>query len=162
MNRGHINLEHPERFRGEYKISDKKIQKAIKNATDKLLSKIDIYTDGFPGTYAKDFKYPIGENNSWTCGMHTGTFVLAYELTGDERFLEVAKNHMNSYKKRLDENINLDDHDVGFIYSPSCVALYKVTGDKLAKENALRAAEHLYNESYSQKRRIYHSWCKFR
>ena len=101
MNRGHINLEHPERFRGEYKISDEKIQKAIKNATDKLLSKIDIYTDGFPGTYAKDFKYPIGENNSWTCGMHTGTFVLAYELTGDERFLEVAKNHMNSYKKDL-------------------------------------------------------------
>ncbi len=30
-----------------------------------------------------------------------------------------------------------------FLYIPSCVAHYKLTGDKMAKEAALKAADHL-------------------
>ncbi|MBO5369803.1 MAG: glycoside hydrolase family 88 protein [Clostridia bacterium] len=151
MLRGNIKLDNEQRFLKEHIIPEQKLNAAIKAAADKLLSKLDIYAEKFPGTYSTDLVYPLGENNTWVSGMHTGTILLAYELTGDERFLECAKKHIPSYKKRLDEKIGLWSHDVGFVYSPSIVALYKLTGDEELRTLALGAAEHLYNASYSQK-----------
>lgn len=151
MLRGNVKLNNENRFSGTHRISDEKLQNAIKKAADKLLSKLDLYAEKFPGTYSTDYVYPMGENNSWVSGMHTGTILLAYELTGDERFLECAKAHIPSYQKRYDEKIGLMSHDVGFVYSPSVIALYKLTGDDELRTLALNAAEHLYNVSFSQK-----------
>ena len=146
MSNRNIKLNNPDRFRGDCFIAVEKFQHAIKKACDKLASKIDIYMDAFPR-----FDYSLGINNSWICGMHTGTFLLAYELTGDEKFLNVVRHHMLSYRKRIDEKINLDDHDVGFVFSPSTVAYYKVTGDEEAKQISYAAAKHLYETGYSKK-----------
>lgn len=151
MNRGNINLVNPERFSGIYEIPKEKVQKAIDLALEKLLSKLDIYWDKFPGVCDNNGRYELVDNTRWTHGLHTGVFLLAYELSGDKRFLDVAKNHMTSYKKRLDEKINLGDHDVGFVYSPSVVAYHKLTGDEAAKQMAILAAEHLYVDGYSEK-----------
>lgn len=151
MQRGIITLNDVERYSSNHDICKEKISFAIKSATDKLAGKLDIYADKFVGTYSKDFIYPMGENNTWVSGMHTGTILLAYELTGDERFLECAKKHIPSYKKRLKEKKYVNSHDVGFVYSPSCVALYKLTGDKDIRRLSLDAAEYLYNTSFSQK-----------
>ena len=151
MNRGTIKLNNPERFPKGYEIPREKVQKAIDLALDKLSSKIDIYMDKFPGECSDDCKFDLVENINWTHGLHTGTYFLAYELSGDKRFLEVGKNHIPSYKKRLDEKINLNDHDVGFVYSPSVIAYHKLTGDEAAKQMAILAAEHLYVDGYSEK-----------
>lgn len=153
MSERNIILNNKERFKGAYTIPEEKIKDAIKKACDKLASKIDIYTDGFPLAYYKGYKYNyrLGENDNWICGMHTGCFLLAYELTGDKKFFDVAKNHMQSYKKRIKERIQLQDHDVGFVLSPSCVAYYKLTGDEEIRECIIDAAEYFYNLSYSQK-----------
>lgn len=37
----------------------------------------------------------------------------------------------------------LEHHDLGFLYSPSCVAAYKLLNDEKAKEAALKAADKL-------------------
>ena len=151
MNRGTIKLDNPDRFTEKYEIPKEKVQRAIDLAVEKLASKLDWYKDKFPGKCDNDCRYTLGENNDWTHGLHTGSLFLAYELTGDKRFFEAGENHIASYKKRLDEKINLNDHDVGFVYSPSVVAYYKLTGDEAARQMAILAAEHLYVDGYSEK-----------
>jgi unsaturated chondroitin disaccharide hydrolase len=76
--------------------------------------------------------------------MYTGCFWLAYELTGEKEFKDIALSHILAYKSNIDKKENIDDHDVGFMYSPSCVAAYKLTGDERIKEIALRTAEYFY------------------
>ena len=93
----------------------------------------------------------MGENDNWVCGLHTGCFLLAYELSGDKKFFDVAAQQMDSYIKRIETKYRLNDHDVGFVYSPACVAYYKMTGDERVKKAALDAAEHLYDFSFSKK-----------
>lgn len=154
MKRGNITLNNPQRFEEHFEISKEKLDAAIKHATDKLGYKMKKYGICFPQNVCDDpiYKiYPLGENNSWISGLHTGCFLIAYELTGDKKFLDVATSHLDSYIHRINNKINLDDHDVGFVFSPGCVAYYKLTGDERAKKAALDAAEHLYNYSYSQK-----------
>lgn len=151
MERGKIKLEKPERYSGKYEIPAEKVQKAIKRATDKFLIKLDEFENKFPPAYSKDGKYDLGENNSWTQGMHTGAALLAYELTGNKRFLEHAQKQVPSYFKRFEEKKNLWNHDVGFVFTPSCIALYKLTGEEDLKELSLKVAEFYYENMYSQK-----------
>ena len=151
MKRGTIKLLKPERYSGKYEIPAWKLQKAIKEATDRFLRKLDEFDGKFPPACSKNGKYNLVGNNDWTSGMHTGAILLAYELTGNERFLTHAKKQMDSYFKRFEGKTNLWDHDVGFVYTPSCVAFYKLTGDEKVKELALNAAEFLYEYMYSKK-----------
>lgn len=151
--RGHVTLQNPERFCGDYHIDESKIKSAIEKACAKLLANAERYMDGFPANHcaAESYKYNLVENNSWICGMLTGCYLLAYEFTHNSEFLEVAKHHMASYRKRIDEKTTLQDHDVGFVFSPSSVALYKLTGDSEALDISIAAAKHLYDTGYSEK-----------
>lgn len=151
MKRGTILLNHPERYSGKHVIPAEKIQKAIKKATDKFLIMLDELDGMFPPAYSKENKYPPAENITWTNGMHTGAMLLAYELTGNERFLEHAKKQMASYYNRLETKTGLWNHDVGFVFTPSCIALYSLTGDEEIKSMCLEAAEFFYENLYSQK-----------
>ena len=151
MERGIIKLTNFQRYSGKYEISKEKINKAIKSATDKFLIKLDEFEGKFPPAASKNDKYILGENTTWTTGMHTGSMLLAYELTGNERFLEHAKKQIESYFERFENKTKLWSHDVGFVFTPSCVALYKLTGDEKLKELCLKAAEFLYEYLYSQK-----------
>lgn len=151
MERGNINLNKPERFTDGYTIPKEKLQKALDIVLKKLRDKASVYKDNFPRPAEEMRRYNLGENFRWVHGMHTGTYILAYEATGDNVFLDVAKNHLKSYEKRITDDINLRDHDVGFVFSPSCVAYYKVTGDEYAKNLSLTAADILYDRCYSEK-----------
>lgn len=154
MPRGKVKLNNPERYTGEYKIPEEKIKKAVKNATEKLALYADKYKTGFPKNIGekKITEYELGPNDNWVHGMHTGTYLLSYELTGDTKFLDVAAHHIPTYQHLIDnKSAMLRDHDVGFIFSPSVVGYYKLTGDKTARSIALSAAEHEFNYGYSQR-----------
>ncbi len=152
MERGHIKLNNPEKYSGDYRISQEKVDAAIKKACDKWLRKLEQFDNLFPGaTSDNDGNYTLGENTSWTQGMHTGATLLAYELTGNEKFLEFAKAHMPTYVHRFEHKIGLLGHDVGFVYSPACIAYYKLTGDEKMKEISLKAANYFRNHLYSEK-----------
>ena len=153
MERGNIKIDNPERFAGNYEISRQKIDNAIKKATDKLLSKLDHFANGFPDNivYGRGLKYNLGPNNNWVCGMYTGTFILAYDLTGDERFLDVAKTHMSTYIERFENKVSFDDHDFGFVFSPATIAYYNRTKDEKIKEFSLECAEYFYDVGYCKK-----------
>ena len=154
MERGSIKINNPERFRKKCTIAPDKIRNAINKALTKLNAKSEAYSTGFPRALNKEkpyIQYELAENDNWECGMLTGCYIAAYEISGDKRFLEVAEKHMATYRKRVDERIELDDHDVGFSFTPSCTALYKATGNMEAKEIALDATEYFYNTSYTPK-----------
>ncbi len=149
-----IILQNPERFEGDYEISKIKLENTLQKVLDKLESKIPQYKDWFTRGAASDMDphiYRLIPNNNWVCGMHTGIFYMAYELSGNKKFLDVANGHLKTYRERLNTKTALDDHDVGFAYTPSCVASWKLTQNEDAKKMALEAAEHLYNTCYSQK-----------
>ena len=151
MQKRNIALVNPERFAAPHIIAPEKIDRAIEKALDKVEQNIAQWKDGFVGTYTTGFRYPIGENNNWVCGMHTGVYLLAYELSGRKVFLDAAIRHLETYKKRLDEKIGLNDHDVGFVYTPSCVAAYRLTGEEKYRRWALDAAKHLYDAGFAKK-----------
>ena len=154
MKRGSVALNNPARFEGNYEINRQKFENAAAYAADKLSAGIDRYGLKFPENRLDDpsgKKYTWGENNSWVSGLHTGCFLLAYELTGSKKFLDAASEQMETYEKRIETKYRLNDHDVGFVFSPSCVAYYKLTGDSRAKKMSVMAAQQLYDVSYTEK-----------
>ena len=153
-----VRLERPERFSKPHIIPKDKLEAAAKAACAKLKARVEKDGAGFPGTCSVQYSYNkgitvpgLGQNRNWESGMYTGCFWLAYELTGDEFFKNVALNeHLPTYAERFESKRGLDDHDVGFVYMPGCVSAYKLTGDESAKETALKTFDYYYNTSYSK------------
>ena len=96
--------------------------------------------------------------------MYTGSYLMAYQLTGDTWFGDVVNTHVESYIAREAGKVGMDDHDVGFVFMPSCVGAYKVLGNESARDAAIRAVEYYYNTSYSKEGkfiiRSHKSWDK--
>ena len=148
MIRGNIALERAERFETPYEISKNKLMEAAQKALDKLERDIPKWENNFALDYSINFKYPQGINNHWECGMHTGLYWLAYEMSGNKKFRNVAEKHMPTYRERFDKKVELNDHDVGFVYIPSCIAAYKITGEEKYRQLAL---DYYYHAGYSKK-----------
>ncbi len=87
--------------------------------------------------------YPARDNDEWTTGFWPGELWLAYEHTGDELFSHVAQIHVESFYHRIVNKIAVDHHDMGFLYTPSCTAAWKLVGDRRGREAALMAADQL-------------------
>lgn len=88
-------------------------------------------------------QYPTCENNQWTCGFWPGEIWLAYEATQDETFRRSGDILVESFSHRIRHKIEVDHHDMGFLYTPSCTAAYQLTGNETARTAALLAADQL-------------------
>ena len=156
MVKNRVVLERPERFSKPHEIPREKLLAAAKAACAKLKHFAETHDIlKFPDTRSKDFKYDLRDDIEWwESGMYTGCYWLAYELTGDEFFRKVAETQLPSFRDRLEKRIGVNGHDVGFIYVPSCVAAYKLTGNEEAKKTALDALEFYYGNAYSQEGRF--------
>ncbi len=111
----------------------------------KLKRNMKLYGQAYPAPATKDGKYPIIENNEWTNSFWTGMLWIAYEYTNDEEFRKLAEFNTKSFINRLNTEYEIDHHDIGFLYSLSTVAAYKVTGQKIYKEASIKAADLLCN-----------------
>jgi len=110
------------------------------NQVDKLMEK---FPEDFPSASSLGLLYGHKPNKEWTAGFFTGLVWLAYEWTRDEKYRIFAQKHTESFRERLDREVSVDFHDLGFLYTLSCVADYKLTGSSFAKETAVMAAERL-------------------
>ena len=123
---------------------DAKIAEALKAALAKIDYCIESYDGKFPNAYSTNNVYKPGQNKAgWVQGFWTGVLWQAYEFSGDEKYKTLASSQVDSFYTRIDEKLGTDNHDMGFLYTPSCVAAYKLTGDETAKEAALMAADNL-------------------
>lgn len=136
----------------------KQINKAIEYACRQVSKGID---GGFDKTYpmansTKNLYKPTG-NICWTSGFWTGMIWLAYQFTGDEKYKRTATWQAHDFHYRIENKIVVGHHDMGFLYSPSCVAAYKITGDEIAKEAAIMAADNLC-ERFHEKSGFIQAW----
>lgn len=136
-------------------------EEELKFYSDKALQQTEAclpeFGKAFKSIFSTDGFYQVDENKYWTNGFWTGELWLQYEKTRDERFKEAALWQVKSFKERLDNRVAVETHDLGFLYSLSCVAAYKICGDELGKKNALRAAE-LLNERFHEKGQFIQAW----
>ena len=140
----------PERFKVAYTIDQAKLERAAEAAVEKLYA---LYEEGginFPKTSSTDYQYVWGDNNNWTAGMYTGSYLMAYQLTGDEKYANIVNEMIDTFIYREANRVGMGDHDVGFAFVPSCVGAYKILGSEEARETALRAVEYYYETSYSK------------
>ncbi|PXA90670.1 glucuronyl hydrolase [Caulobacter sp. D4A] len=112
-----------------------------------VLARIDVsldrFTDAFPRPSSEGGVYAPMDNTEWTNGFWTGMLWLAFEAGGQPRYRQAAERQVESFRDRIDREINVDHHDLGFLYSLSCVAGWKLTGNIGARQAALAAARRL-------------------
>lgn len=110
------------------------------------------FGDRYPGDTTAGGRYlprapaagqPEGANVGWTTGFWPGALWLAYQLTGGEAYRGAALGHVRSFADRLRNEIDVDHHDLGFLYTLSCVAPFRLTGDGRGRDTALAAAGRL-------------------
>ena len=139
-------------------ISREKLEGALTDALAKIDRGIETFDGDFPCEYSVDNVYAATENVSgWGNGFWTGILWHAFELTGDAKYMNVATSHVPSFYNRIENKIGVNHHDMGFLYTPSCVAAYKLTGNNEAKEAALLAAQHLISR-YHEKGQFIQAW----
>lgn len=149
------SIHNPERFLG--KLSLDLVNKAIAEAVKKVEHNIIELGETFPTSSTVNGSYASSKNVEWTTGFWTGILWLCYENTGNDEFKKLAEKNVISFKKRIDNKIDVNNHDLGFMYIPSCVAAYKLTGNKIAKQAALEAADQLANR-YNPLGRFIQAW----
>lgn len=138
-------------------MDQNKLQKAAGQAVSVLKSNLDKYTYKFPGSNSEKMFYPATENIEWTTGFCTGTYWLAYELTGEDGFRTAAEVQVESFYNRIKQKTDVDHHDMGFLYTPSCVAAFQITGNERAKEAAILAADQLISR-FQEKGEFLQAW----
>ncbi|CAG7632773.1 Unsaturated chondroitin disaccharide hydrolase [Paenibacillus solanacearum] len=114
----------------------------IDEAWEKAVAKIGLMSQaigsGFPHV-SKDGKYDGTEPQAWTSGFWPGLLWLAYRDTKNEAFRQLAEACEAQMDVCIDEYTRLH-HDVGFMWSLSSVANYKLTGSAESKLRALKVA----------------------
>ncbi|TAH75177.1 MAG: glucoronyl hydrolase [Anaerolineaceae bacterium] len=139
-----------ESIRSKPLITSDEIEDALKFSCDQILNYLPEFTDKFQNAYSENGFYAPIDNVQWTNGFWTGEIWLAYENCGDNRLKEAAEIHIESYYQRIINKISVDHHDMGFLYSPSCVAGYKLIGSELGKKAALLAADQLISRFHDK------------
>jgi unsaturated chondroitin disaccharide hydrolase len=104
--------------------------------------------------------YPAGSNLGWTTSFWPGMQWLAFELTGVERYRDAALAHMEDFVARVEGGVDLDTHDLGFLYTLACVVPWRLTGATRGRDAALRAADHLMTR-FLEPAGIFQAWGSF-
>lgn len=138
------------------KTFSEETRKIAEEAYKKCVEKFGIYMENYKGTpYDVDasidgnylnncFKNPFKNSDCWTASMITGLAPLYYRTEKNTALLDWADKFYEHYSDKIYDNPTLDTmHDLGFLYSPYCVAMYQITGDKKYRDVALKAADEL-------------------
>lgn len=142
-------------------ITREEAEAALDLASAQVLSCLPDFTDRFPKAYSEHGFYEATENRDWTPGFWTGEIWLAWEHERDpearERLRQAGELQMESFLRRINEKADVETHDLGFMYSPSCVAGYKLTGSPTGREAAIKAARELMTR-FHEKGEFIQAW----
>lgn len=136
-------------------------QQQLENAREQVLGLISRnlsdFGEKFPAETCVEGYYPLTENVEWTTSFWTGQLWLAWEMTGEAKFRTLAEKNVRSFGLRIAGREDTNTHDLGFLYTLSCVADWRLTGNKEARGFALLAAEALL-ERFHEKAKIIQAW----
>ena len=150
-------LKNSAKYENAKLLTKAEVKAALDNAIKIIDKDMAKFRDRFPDSSSKGLKYPVIDNIEWTTSFWTGMLWMAYEYTGDEKYKTLAQKNVDDFIKRIEKKIEVNHHDMGFLYSISCVADYKLTGSEKAKKAALMAADHLITR-YQEKGKFIQAW----
>jgi unsaturated chondroitin disaccharide hydrolase len=122
---------------------------ALEDAVKKTRNNITRFGELFPHVSLHG-KYELNDNDDWTNGFWSGLLWLCYEYSHDTVFKDKAEQTVASLRNRLNNNIVLDHHDIGFLYSLSSKAQWIIEKSKEARELSLMAADKLLNRFHGK------------
>ncbi|HWR10549.1 MAG TPA: glycoside hydrolase family 88 protein [Rectinemataceae bacterium] len=151
-------LESPARY-DAWPYVDGEIWKAATAETlSRTIANLALYPTGYyPAPASVALRYPAIANVEWTTSFWTGILWLSWELSGDGRFRDAAFAQIPDFLRRLDGGVAIETHDLGFLYTLSCVAPWRLLGAKEARKTALKAATLLMGRYY-EKAGIIQAW----
>lgn len=150
-------IKNPERFLDQPLLTKAEVKAAIDLAMEQLRVNMAYFKDEFPTPATFDNLYPKMDNTEWTNGFWTGELWLGYEYTNEEAMKELAQANDRSFLDRVEKRIELDHHDLGFLYTPSCMAEYKLLHTPEARKAAILAADKLI-ERYQEVGGFIQAW----
>ena len=93
-----------------------------------------------PASRSAGYAGDAWSHGNWFCGFWVGLHLAAHLWTGEQRYLDFAKERMVLVAPRADDP---NTHDIGFIFWGSAIPLFHVTGDPHYASLALSAADRL-------------------
>lgn len=102
------------------------------------------YTTGENGSYDdrsdESIEYGMSDGlNWWTNGFWGGIMWLLYQDTKEEKYVDIARISEKKMEKCFETYYGLH-HDVGFMFQPTAVADYRLTGNPESRRIAMHAA----------------------
>ncbi|MES4891176.1 glycoside hydrolase family 88 protein [Streptomyces sp. NPDC096012] len=129
---------------------------ALRAAADYAVEKLRAVAPGvsaFPvGT--KFEKWTFSQNGDWVGGFWPGTLWMAYLHSQDEMFRTLA---LDSARKLAPRRNDTTTHDLGFLFYPSWVTAWRLTGDDSWRAGAVEAAGSLV-QRYNPRGRFIRAW----
>lgn len=136
-------------------------KKQIERAESYFLGQVDKLIEDMngeiPGSQSKEYRYLTNGGKEWTDGFWGGMLNLAYEYTGCEKYKKEALKQVDILHDRIVNKVAVDHHDMGFLYSPSCLAAYDLYQSEKALEAAVLAADNLIRR-FREKGEFIQAW----
>lgn len=138
-------------------VTGEEVEELRQRAAEIIESNLDEFTDAFQPSNSEGGFYKPSENVTWTTGFWTGEIWLAYEKSRNESLKKAGEIQVDSFLQRIIDKVDVAHHDMGFLYSPSCVAAWKLTGNENAKKAAIMAADNLMGR-FQEKGGFFQAW----
>ncbi|MEU1293667.1 glycoside hydrolase family 88 protein [Streptomyces sp. NPDC005840] len=130
--------------------------RTLRDAADYAVAKVRATAPtvtGFPvGTRFEKWVYT--QNGDWVGGFWPGTLWMAWLHSGDDAFRAQALTWAARLAPRQNDT---STHDLGFLFTPSWVTAWRLTGEEKWRTGAVRAADSLVRR-YNPRGRFLRAW----
>jgi unsaturated chondroitin disaccharide hydrolase len=131
---------------------------ALASAIDRCRENLAAFPPGsYPAAASAGGIYPPVPNVDWTSGFWVGMLWISWEAGRNPAFRDAALATLPDFERRLRERVNVETHDLGFLYTLSTLAAYRIEGSRRGRDCALEAAK-LLMERYHPKAGIIQAW----
>ncbi|WP_369386798.1 glycoside hydrolase family 88 protein [Streptomyces sp. CG1] len=129
---------------------------ALRAAADYAVEKLRAVAPGVSGfpVGTKFEKWVFSQNGDWVGGFWPGTLWMAYLYSKDEIFRTLA---LDSARKLAPRRYDTSTHDLGFLFYPSWVTAWRLTGDDSWRAGAVQAAGSLI-QRYNPRGHFIRAW----
>jgi len=138
-------------------ISSEQVKKSLDVAVGRVYAGLPRFTYRSQNHSSVGNVYPDCENNQWTSGFWPGQIWLSYIHSGNPVFKHAGLIQSESLLARIEAKVEVDHHDMGFLYTPSCTAAWQIAGDERARKAALLAADQMLTR-FQEKGGFFQAW----
>ncbi|MCS0603124.1 glycoside hydrolase family 88 protein [Streptomyces sp. LP11] len=130
--------------------------RALRTAADYAVAKLRAVAPGVTGfpVGTRSEKWTFSGNGDWVGGFWPGTLWMAYLYSGDETFRTLALDSARGLAPRRHDTTT---HDLGFLFYPSWVTAWRLTGEESWRAGAVEAADSLIRR-YNPRGRFLRAW----